>query len=44
MSRAEFERIILSVPQEYLDEIRLDADAQSFMESIFGKELAEELD
>ena len=44
MSRAKYQRIISAVPQEYLDEIRLNVEAESFMESILGKELAQELD
>jgi hypothetical protein len=44
MSRAKYERIIMSVPQEYLDEIRITAEAEAFVESVFGGELAEELD
>ena len=44
MSRARFERIIMAVPQEYLDEIRISAEADAFMETIFGKEITEECD
>ena len=44
MSRAKYERIIMSVPQEYLDEIRIAAEAEAFVESVFGKDLAKDLD
>jgi len=44
MSRAKYERFIMSVPQEYLDEIRLNAEAQVLVESLFGKKLAENLE
>ena len=44
MSLARFERITLAVPQEYLDEIRISAEADVFMETIFGKEITEEFD
>jgi hypothetical protein len=43
MSRVKYERIIMPVPQEYLDEIRITAEAEAFVESVFGEELAEEL-
>ena len=44
MSRAKYERLIMTEPQEYLDEISLSVEADFFVESIFGEELAEELD
>ena len=44
MSRANYEKIIMTVPQECLDEIRITAKAEAFVESVFGKELAEYLD
>ena len=44
MSQAKYERIISAVPQEYLDEIRLNVESEAFMERIFCKEFVEELD
>ena len=44
MSRAKYDKIIMAVPQEILTEIRITAEADSLVERIFGKELAEELD
>ena len=44
MSRTKYERIIMAVPQEILTEIRITAEADSLVERIFGKELAEDLD
>ena len=44
MSRAKYERIIAAVPQEVLDEIRVTAEAEVFVDSVFRKELAEDLD
>lgn len=44
MRRAKYERIIMSVPQEYFDENMITAEAEAFVESVFGEELAEEWD
>ena len=44
MSRAKYEKIIMAVPQEFLTEIRLTAEADALVERIFGKEFAEDLD
>jgi hypothetical protein len=44
MSRTKYERIIMAVPQEYLDEVRITAEAEAFVDSVFGKELAEDFD
>ena len=44
MSRAKYKKIIMAVPQEFLTEIRLTAEADALVERIFGKEFAEDLD
>ena len=43
MRRVKYERIIAAVPQEVLDEIRINAEAEALKENI-GKELDDELD
>ena len=44
MSRAKYEKIIMAVPQEFLTEIRITAEADALVGRILGKELAEDLD
>jgi len=43
MSRERYEKIILNVPQELIEEHRREAEANAMMEAVFGKELAREL-
>ena len=44
MSRERYEKIILNVPQELIEDFRREAEATAMMEAVFGKELARELD
>lgn len=41
MTRKEFEALIGSLPPEIFDEIKLQADAEHLMESIFGDDAKE---
>jgi len=43
MSRVKYEKMLLAVPQELIEEIRTESEAQAMIESIFGEELAEEI-
>ena len=43
ISRERYEKIILNVPQELIEEHRRKAEANAMMEAVFGKELAREL-
>jgi hypothetical protein len=42
MTRAKYERLISLVPQEYLDEIRISAEAEVLVESMLGQDLNDE--
>ncbi len=43
MSRQKYERLIMSLPQEVLDELRLNAQTNLILEKVFGKESVEDL-
>ena len=43
MSRERYEKIILNVPQELIEEYQREAEADMLLEAVFGKELAREL-
>ena len=43
MGRERYKKIILNVPQELIEEYRLEAEANAMMEAAFGKEPAREL-
>jgi hypothetical protein len=42
MSRAEFERIIMHLPQDMLDEARISMETEALVEGLFGEGMAEE--
>ncbi|MCK5611922.1 hypothetical protein KAR91_59180 [Candidatus Pacearchaeota archaeon] len=44
MSRERYEKIILNISQEIIEEHRREAEANALMEAVFGKELIEELE
>ena len=44
MSRERFEKIILNVPQNLIEEFRREAESTLLIEQIFGKDLAGELE
>ena len=44
MSQAKYEKMILTLPQDLIDEFRRHADADLMMKEIFGEELASQLD
>lgn len=41
MSRKKFEAIITSMPDEAIEELRLQADAERLLDEVFGKNLVE---
>ena len=43
ISRKRYEKIILNVPRELIEEHRREAETNAMMEAVFGKELAREL-
>ena len=43
MNRDRYENIILNVPQDLIDDFRRQAEADRFIEEIFGKEIAKDL-
>jgi len=44
MSRERYEKIIINVPQDLIDDFRREAEVTTMMEKVFGKELAGELE
>ena len=42
MSRARFESIIMSLPQDVVDELRIRVDAERLIDCLFGEGMGEE--
>jgi hypothetical protein len=43
MSRDKYEKLVMSLPQDVLDEVRLNAETDLILEGIFGNEAVDDL-